>query len=340
MHSKKRYQNSNKLRNMPLFKRGSMRRLRQIKFYQRYLRTSLKKLPTTEIIRIANPFWLSTPSMPPMLSLEFTNYCNLRCPYCSSPDNGRDKGYMSQTTFSNLLAQFETPGIHFVRIVGGGEPTLHPNFADFASRLAVKTSFLTLITNWQHVDDQTLQAVIEAPVDMISISVDGMNKTEYEKWRVGGDFERLLDNLKRLRSAKAAAHADILICIRLMLHPTQQEKTHDMIKFWRQYSDTVQTQPILHFGDNEPVGTFTPQTVMKRCAMPFRTLDIHWNGNVSMCSYSKCQLDNPNGLQLGNINDTSLETMWNSPTMQQCRNRHRTRQPELFPLCNDCPGAT
>lgn len=336
MQNKEAKSGSNESKEPVRLRRDGMRRFKHFGFYQKYARASLGKFPIKELVRVANPFLLASPRMPPMLAIELTNHCNLRCPYCVAKSERRDKGFMSQATFSRLLAQFETPGIYFVRVVGGGEPTLHPNFADFMYELASVTSFLTLTTNWLHINDQILRAVIEAPVNMIHISVDGMTKTEYEKWRVGGNFEQLIHNINRLRSAKVAAKAKLLINIRVMLHPTQRADEYDMIKFWRDYGDTAQRGHVLDYNKDNLFDTYEPQVITRRCAVPFRMLYVQWDGNVPICSYSFFQVDNPYGFQLGNINNTSLESIWNSRAIQKCRDRHWTQQPELFPMCDGC----
>src|SRR5262245_18741686 len=46
----------------------------------------------SDLLRKQFPFLLPDPVVPPSVSVEFTNICNLRCPYCTSPLKLRPQG--------------------------------------------------------------------------------------------------------------------------------------------------------------------------------------------------------------------------------------------------------
>lgn len=83
----------------------------------------------------------------------------------------------------------------------GGEPQI----TKFGRRLlkdyrANKYNFLiSLGTNAQFVDFALLEPI---PLGYVQISTDGATKETYEKVRVGGDFEDLIDNIKRFVKMK------------------------------------------------------------------------------------------------------------------------------------------
>src|SRR5690606_41277289 len=85
--------------------------------------------------------------------------------------------------------------------------TLHPNFRDYIPRLRDAAKFLSLTTNLQKVSEEILRCILNAPIDVVNISVDGGHKEAYERMRIGGKFERLLENLTRMRDLKHELHA-------------------------------------------------------------------------------------------------------------------------------------
>jgi len=176
--------------------------LYRFKLYSKILLASHGKVPVAGLVRKQFPFLLPDASAPPALSVELTNYCNLACPY-SSPLKLRPQGMMDPVTFSNLLWQVKEYGIRWIALVGNGEPTLqHPKFAEYVCQLGRATKFLSVTTNWHRVDEEIAYSVLQAPVNLINISVDGGNKQEYESQRIGGNFERLLQNLTLLNRLK------------------------------------------------------------------------------------------------------------------------------------------
>jgi MoaA/NifB/PqqE/SkfB family radical SAM enzyme len=307
-------------------------------YYARFSHKSLGKLPVKEMLRTQFPFRLKDSPIPPALTIELTNYCNLRCLYCPSPLKPREQGFMSAETFSRLLEQIKTLGIYRVRLVGLGEPTLHPDFPRYVYALAGTVPVFSVTTNGQWVKGEMPGVMGDSAIDLVNISVDGTTREEYEHWRVGGDFDRLLSNLTRLREAKRRARSHVLINIRLMLHPSQRDRERNMVRFWHAFGDVVQKQYVLDFVGG-PRDQYQPVSE-GRCTLPFKTIDVRWNGDVPLCPYSQYQTGQPAGLLLGNINEATLDAMWNSETMRQYREGHRHRKEDLIPLCKGCPGRT
>jgi len=73
-----------------------------------------------------------TPSEPATVGIELTNVCQLRCPHCDAqhPEIRGKPGYMSAETFARLVEQLRELRVRNVRLIGGGEPLLHPRFAE------------------------------------------------------------------------------------------------------------------------------------------------------------------------------------------------------------------
>ncbi len=291
-----------------------------------------------ELIRTQFPFWMRDSPMPPMLSVELTNRCNLRCGYCTNPTTLRPLGMMSEATFCRLVKEVREVGAYRVALIGNGEPTLHPRFADYIGRLSAVAPWVSLTTNGQCISDDIAIATLHS-ARQINVTVDGASKADYEERRVGGSFERLLENLRRLLALKRSIGSLALINVRVMLGRSDQNLEEGILRFWRPYADVVSKQYILDFGGGGKARGFTPVS-KGRCTLPFKKLDVHWNGVVNLCGYSWIQTGHPEGVVLGNISDTTLFEMWNSSVMRQYREGHRRGMEAMIPICRGCPGRT
>src|SRR5262245_61068031 len=305
--------------------------------YARTLLRSLGRVPLKELARTQFPFWMEDAPTPPMISLELTNHCNLRCSYCTNPTTLRPRGMMKEITFRRLLDELALGGIYSVGICGNGEPTLHPRFSEYVRRLSRAAPFVTLTTNWQRVTDDIAIAALESARE-IHISVDDATCSGYEGRRLGGSFPRLLFNLRRLCILKREIGSRTLIAVRVMLGRSDRGREAEILEFWKPYGDVVSKQYIFDFLSGPPLG-FTPLPE-GRCTLPFKKLDVHWNGIVNLCGYSWMQTGDPEGVVLGNLEDTTLFAMWNSPLIRQYREGHRRRIEAMIPVCRGCPGRT
>jgi MoaA/NifB/PqqE/SkfB family radical SAM enzyme len=308
--------------------------------YMRLLWVGLGRVPLAQLIRTQFPFLLPDAKVPPLVALELTNICNLRCVYCPSPLKLRPQGAMDEPTFARLIEQIREALVPRLVAVGNGEPTLHPHFAAYAKRLREVVPYLSLTSNWQNVDDALIDTVLGVPFDVINISVDGVDAATYEATRIGGSFDRLRHNVERLWQRKKTLNSPTLIAIRVMLKPSEKNRERQVMAYWQAIADVVSPQFVLNFRGSlndayEPV-----LNENARCIMPLKTLDVHWNGNVPLCSYSDIQTGNPLGLVLGNIRDSTLTALWNGPLMRQYRQGHRHRDPAMTPICKGCRGKT
>jgi MoaA/NifB/PqqE/SkfB family radical SAM enzyme len=300
-----------------------------------------KRVPLLDFARA--PFLLLLPAarVPPVVAIEFTNHCNLRCRYCNSPLNLRPKGFMDETTFRNLTNQIRVMSVKRIHIVGNGEATIHPSFSNYLDEISKATNYISLVSNWERVNEDGIRSVIRN-VDVLNISVDGMTKNEYECSRVGGRFDRLLQNLRRLNQLRDNCRHVPAINIRLMLRPSQRGREEALINFWSSFGDVVQRQHVLDITGEDTdiygIGLFCKKDEFPRCTQPLKKLDIHWNGNVPLCSYSHAQSGRREGVLLGNINANSLSELWNCELIRTYRFAHKRRNKALMPLCNGCIG--
>lgn len=300
-------------------------------------------VPAKEIVCTQFPLLKGHPQAPAVVSIEFTNFCNLRCVYCTSPLGLRPRGLMTRETFGRFLEGVKGLGVSRVRVVGNGEPTLHPEFSSFISALCRVVPYVSVLTNgqWKR-SAEVIETHLGTQVSLIEVSVDGGDKETYERSRPGGSFDRLVENLAQLKAAKQSRGSQTLTNIRLMLRPSEREKEKELRAFWNGYADTVMPQYVmkrkfLDYREDVYIPEQFRDQSYPRCSSPFKALEVNWNGDVPLCSLSAQQLGPP-GLILGNVRLDALETLWRQGVMQQYRKAHHDRDTSKMPVCKGCVG--
>lgn len=135
------------------------------------------------------------------VSVELTNICNLHCSYCLRDE---DALYHTPARFFpvSLLQEIARQGREAVRLshisFTGGEPTLHPKFADAVAAIAGEGLTTSFVTNGWHFDRvwPVIAANREA-VTYIAFSLDGATREAHDKWRGQGSFVRLVKAFSR-----------------------------------------------------------------------------------------------------------------------------------------------
>jgi sulfatase maturation enzyme AslB (radical SAM superfamily) len=133
---------------------------------------------------------------PQRLSVELANICNLHCSYCFRAD---DNLYSTRAEFfpidllRRIIGEARTAA-NITRInFTGGEPTLHPAFAETLEAIGEAGLTVSFVTNGWHFDRvwPAIQAN-RAAVSHVAFSLDGVTRETHDRWRGQGSFDRLV----------------------------------------------------------------------------------------------------------------------------------------------------
>jgi radical SAM protein with 4Fe4S-binding SPASM domain len=133
------------------------------------------------------------------ISVEPTTSCNLRCPECSSGlrQFTRDTGKISLEMYHQVIDQLH-PDLFYLILYFQGEPYLHPLFFHMVEYAREKKIYTATSTNAHYLTDQLAKKTVESGLDRIIISLDGLDQATYEKYRVGGSFDKVIEGTRNL----------------------------------------------------------------------------------------------------------------------------------------------
>lgn len=137
--------------------------------------------------------------------IEVTTVCNLNCSFCIRHAWGDQQGEMSWETFMRIITQLrEFPKLRRITLAGFGEPLTHPRIVDMvreATKLGVE---VTLSTNGLLLNRDMAEALVDAHLSEIVISLDTAHLAAYGEAGVTGGERQVLDNV---RTIQEVAHA-------------------------------------------------------------------------------------------------------------------------------------
>ena len=138
---------------------------------------------------------------PQRLSVELANICNLHCSYCFRAD---DNLYSSHAEFFSVellrrvIAEArEAANVTRINFTGG-EPTLHPAFAETLKTIGNAGLTASFVTNGWHFE-RVWPALQQnrAAISHVAFSLDGITRESHDRWRGKGSFERLVRAFSR-----------------------------------------------------------------------------------------------------------------------------------------------
>jgi radical SAM protein with 4Fe4S-binding SPASM domain len=275
-------------------------------------------------------------TMPIRLWVESSNICNLRCLMCPNKDiRHEDLKRMDLELFKKIVDEAKG-SVNDMYLHHRGEPFTNPALFDmiaYARAAGIKTRFHS---NGTLMDQSKAEKLLYAGPDYVSFSIDGFEKSIYEKVRVGATFEKTIDNILRLlemrKTMKLKRPYVVIEKIRFLHHDVPENK-EKVTELWRQFLDAGVNEVI---EKDEYIWTEERAPEMKEprtcsiCTYPWYAMVICADGTVAPCSQ-----DFWAKMNMGNVRTQSLKEIWNGGPYRELRRKFRTDVNSL-PLCHKC----
>lgn len=282
--------------------------------------------------------------------IQPANLCNLHCLFCNQDVSARPKGVMKLEMFDKLLSLLPS-SVREVQLYQSGEPLMNMDLPTMVKKLNDRGITTSLSSNGTLPFDR-YKKVIEAGLDTIVISFDGATKKSYEIYRVGGNFETVVENLKNM-SAISGRKTKIVIQFIVMHHNEGEielmkklaqevgvDELHlksvslnigcskilekDVIANAKNFLPENSKYSRYSLKDNKLINKDRPLS----CPWIFRAT-ILWNGDLVICC-----ADFEGEVLIGNVfEDGGFEKIWRSKKYQQLRKKVLRHELEV---CRNC----
>lgn len=275
---------------------------------------------------------------PNRLWIELTSQCNLKCPLCPNQSLSKeDKGYMARGLFKEIVDQVSHK-VHDLYLFHRGESLLHPQVAELITYAQSKGIPCRIHTNATRLSASLSKRILNTGLDVLSFSFDGYKAPLYEKNRYPAKFEETLENIKQFLLMKQESKKRKPITVLQMMgvgenHPGPELK--ELVSSLKSLglNRLVFRQPH-NWGGAIPLSLDSPREPQKplfACTFPWYALIVYWDGRVGPCPQ-----DFFARMIVGDINNNTIQEIWNGPEMQELRRKIRDRDYQaLFP-CREC----
>ena len=144
---------------------------------------------------------------PTYLEITLTDACNARCVMCP-PEVHLGTTIMSHNLFEKLVREAREIGIEKM-ILTGGEPLLDKRLVEkikFAKGHGF--SYIHMFTNGALMTERRAFEIISSGLDSLTWSIDSPRKEEYERIRVGLDFDNVISNISKFIDIRKKMNSD------------------------------------------------------------------------------------------------------------------------------------
>lgn len=303
------------------------------------------RTPLETVIPLATPY---------VLFVDPASACNFRCVFCPTGDlqlikqTGRFVGAMKYELFQKVvddLHDFDVP-IRVLRLYKDGEPFLNKRLADMVryAKQSERVNYVDTTTNGSLISAERLGPVLEAGIDRINISVDGMDEATYQATtKVKFDFKQFVENVKWLYANKGNCE----VVIKTLSEILTEDQRKEFFDTFGNYCDRIFVENFAPCWPEFDIEGHTGATITKGlynqpikevdvCSYIFYSMAVNADGLVSSCFQ-----DWERKLVIGDVRTQSLKRIWNSDAMNGLRQSHlEGERRSLDGPCRDCGQLT
>lgn len=299
-------------------------------------------VPLQDVIPLDTPF---------LFYVDPSSACNFRCLFCPSghreaiKQSGYPRSVMSLELFEKVirdLGEFDRP-IKVLRMNKIGEPFLNRKLPQMVA-CAKQSGFvecIDLATNGSLLTRENMGQLVEAGLDRLNISVEGVNREQYVQYAGHDmDFQKLVEHVQWLASNKG----DCEVTIKIPGNYLSEGQKEEFFGIFGDYCDRIFIEdiaPIWPFFDVEAASGIQvskregqyKQVLQEKevCTYIFYAAAVNADGTVSAC----CP-DWEQKLVVGDVRTEPLKRIWHSPSMNVLRRQHLEGRRCAHGVCSQC----
>jgi len=290
-----------------------------------YILAEVQKARREEVL-FGYPYWLV---------LDPCNYCNLHCPFCPTGQRrgSREIRMLSLLDFKDVLDKLG-PYLINLDLVNWGEPFLNKDLPEMIQYAKAFNINVKIDSNFSYLTKDLAEKIVLSGLDSIICSIDGLTPETYSKYRVGGDLNTAMDNLKLLIDARRAlGKAKPFITWQFLVFKHNEHEIKkvqgmgkeigvDHVGITKAFIGKKEWMPnnpeYCHYNKDKMKdghsAEYFKKTQNKLCNWLWIAAAINSNGSLSAC----CSIENESD-DFGNVFNIPFEEVWNGPKYRIAR---------------------
>ncbi len=248
----------------------------------------------------------------PQISLELTNKCNLKCPYCGNRNLTRPRGEIKWELLEKLVDDCSNNKHDIAWLHGTGEPLLYPRLEEAIALIRKhKAGSACFATNGTLLNRERVKKLLDAGLVSLYVSLDSLDPDIYKQTR-GVDLQKVVANIMDMLAIVPKDFCVIIALMQSKLQPMSQNRIDEFNQLFGSYENVklnnVENTLFPASGTDYRLNRNESIT----CNMPHKFFTIACDGRVSLCC-----VDQDVQCSIGDINENCVSDIWLDAKTQQ-----------------------
>ena len=297
---------------------------------------------------------------PVAVEVHPTAVCNHRCIHCSYKERNESRVSYSKETMEKLIDSLINMKIKAVYFSGGGEPTLYPDLVKYIKKMNAQGIEVSVITNGSYFENAGLIPIADM-LNYIAVSVPGVDLETFQLITGSDKLEEVLSLPKKIKEVHGVKSP--VIGARIVLTNKNYMYVEQFLKVMKEREyDYALFKIVRDYEDKGQGLTEREETELKAEIMQLKDIDDNYTNIKYIFNFkelpefnNRCWINDlgllanvstdggvyPNIVEIdkpefciGNINEHSLEEIWNSKRHQEVK--ELSNQKWCSGVCRNC----
>jgi radical SAM protein with 4Fe4S-binding SPASM domain len=291
------------------------------------------------------------PRKPLAMMIEPSSRCNLKCPLCAAGAGliKREKTELDFDIYRRLIDTYSS-SLLYILLFNQGEPFINRDFLEMVDYARRRRIYTITSTNGHYIKTmEKARDIVKSGLDEIRVSLDGLTAEVYNRYRLGGDFNRVIEGIGLLVKAKKEIRSFTpIIEIQILLTSDTEKQINKAREFGKQLGADMVSVKTLQLLDGRSGAEFLPEDdthsryertenglsirgrIRNRCRRLYFQMQVNSDGRVVPCCFDK-----DGRFVFGNISNGNLPGIWRGGDFRSFRKRI-LRNRKAVKMCNNC----
>ncbi|MGM0520144.1 MAG: radical SAM/SPASM domain-containing protein [Campylobacterota bacterium] len=274
-------------------------------------------------------------NLPTKVNFDICTFCNHKCNFCSNGDKRTLKNQVSLSDFNKVMTNITKHlEIEELGLSAKGEVLINKDLSKIIElcKNTYKIPYVYISSNGSLLTKENTYDLLEAGLDSIKLSINGISNSEYRTTHQKDDFEKVINNLKYLLQLKKDKFPKLKVLISSIID--KQKKEIDTA-----FKDLLEENYELIDNTFKYNITYTPKfenfsvdnSKLKPCPLALEEVYID-----SDCRLGLCCKDYFKEFDYGSLLNYDFLELYNSKPMKNLRKMHLNKSFPDNHFCRKC----
>lgn len=273
---------------------------------------------------------------PASVLIDTVSLCNLRCSMCGHKGMKRKMGKMDEKLVYKILDEIskKRPEARVWLTFFGEALLLKDKLIEYISYAKTKgLQDIVFNTNGQLLSREMSEKLLKAGLDGIYIGMDGFSPQVYQKLRIGGSYQKVVDNVNTfLEVEKSLGINPARTYVQFVEMPENRHEVDAFTEYWTEKGAIVKIRPMVSWAGIVKAENLDPRIKRFPCYWVMQNIVITTTGDVALCA-----VDMERAFYGGSVIKSSIEEVWKKGPLKDIREMHEKGEWERLPfLCREC----